>query len=144
MEERNNLSHYYGDVVRRLFLAVALIMIVGLPFISDYLSVAPVFSILGVIVLGLAAALTSPALVWESVLNVVISTVGFVIFEIQSVKTYHDYGLINRFFIINLVLGLLFLFALYFGVKTLRGALLEKRNLKPTVIPHPPMDEFHE
>lgn len=120
--------HYYGDAVRKLFLAAALIMLIGLPLVNDYLTVRTALSVIGILILGLAAGLTNPKQILDGVLNASISTVGLVIFETEAVAAYHQYGIGNILFLINLVLSFIFLLALYYSMKTLRGMLLTKKG----------------
>jgi len=121
------VPHYYGDIVRLLFLASAVIMLVGLPGISNYLSIPTAVSVVAMLVLGLAAGLTNPKLLWESVINAVIASGGLVIFETYAVTAFRQHGAADKFFISNMVLGFIFLFAVYFSVKTVRGLLLRDK-----------------
>lgn len=117
--------HYYGNVVRLIFLASAVIMLIGLPAIIDYIGAPTLLSVIAILVLGLAAGLTNPKQRWDAAINIIISIVGFIVFESYAVSMYQQHGTDNKFFITNLVLGFLFLFALYFSVKTWRGLLLD-------------------
>lgn len=129
MNEQNNanqLNHYYGDVVRILFMAAALVMLIGLPAIRNYIQIPTFFSVAAMLVLGFTAGLTNPKQIWEAGVNVVISLIGFLVFESYAVWAYQRYSATDKFFIANLVLGFIFLFATYFSVKTWRGLYLDR------------------
>lgn len=131
MEDRihpqQKIDHYYGDIVRMLFLVSAMIMLIGLPVVSNYIAIPAIISVVGILVLGLAAGLTNPKQTWDAAINVAVAIVGFVVFESYAVSLYQKLGMDNKFFIANLILGFIFLFAVYFSVKTLRGLLLKPR-----------------
>lgn len=124
-QEDRSLQHYYGDIVRFLFMCAAVVMIVGLPVVSNYLSLPTWSSVMGVLVLGLAAGFTNPVQVWDAVINVVVASVGFFVFDLYTVQSYQNIHLHSKFFIANMVLAAIFVFATYFSVKTLRGLLLQ-------------------
>jgi hypothetical protein len=48
-------AHYYGDIVRKLFLAAAIFMIVLLPFMNQYLEAPIYISILAAVGVGVFA-----------------------------------------------------------------------------------------
>ena len=54
------IPHYYGDVVRGLFLASVLIMLGGAPFYADMLKQQLPFLIVGAAVMVILAATTKP------------------------------------------------------------------------------------
>jgi hypothetical protein len=128
----SGIKHYYGDIVRMLFLAAAILMLVGLPAISNYVSIPTVFSVISMLILGLAAGLTNPKQKWDAGINTVIASVGFVVFETYAVIAFREHGGTDKFFLSNLILGFIFLIAVYFSVKTLRGLLLKDNGHEPT------------
>jgi hypothetical protein len=121
-------AHYYGDVVRILFLAAALVMLITLPAIKDYLNIPAMFSVLVIMILSFVAGLTNPKQIWEAAVNAAISVIGFLVFESYALWAYQHYSATDKFFITNLILGFVFLFAIYFSTKTLRGLWLDKRQ----------------
>jgi hypothetical protein len=127
MDELNTPSssippvHYYGDLIRKLFMIGAAVMVVGLPFIGSYISMPTFISVLAILVLGILAGITNPRHHWVMVANTVISVVAFVIFEIYAIKFY--YANQAYFFVVNQGLSLLFLAATYYSTKTWRGML---------------------
>lgn len=125
-------KHYYGDIVRVLFLASAILMLVGLPAISNYLHIPTPLSVLSMLVLGLAAGLTNPKQLGDAGLNAIIASVGFVVFESYAVIAFREYGGSDKFFLSNVVLGFLFMVAVYFSVKTVRGLLVKDAGFSKT------------
>lgn len=128
-KEKKPFSHYHGDIVRVVFLIAAFIILFTLPTFQSLLNIPILTSIIVILILGVAAGLTNPLKKWSATINVVISVVGFLIFEYSAVLLYQ--GQIDStknvaFFLTNLILGLLFLISLYFSVKTLRGELITK------------------
>src|SRR3989338_4864476 len=62
IEESNSqlTAHYYGDLVRKLFLAGGIIMIFGLPFMKDLFDLPIYIPLMAILVLAYLAGLTSP------------------------------------------------------------------------------------
>jgi hypothetical protein len=118
--------HYYGDIVRDCFLVAALLMLIGLPWFVKYLTVPLPFSLLSIAVLALAAGLTNPVLYWSAIVNVVVSVAGFFVFEAGAVQAYVHYSPESKFFAANQLLAVIFVLALYYSVKTLRGFFLNR------------------
>jgi hypothetical protein len=118
-------AHYYGDVVRALFLAACVVMLVGLPAFLGYTRVPTLVSVLAVLLLGCAAGLTNPNQFRTAVLNAVLSVVGFVVFEAFAVIAY---GSTESFLFLaaNVCLGFIFIAAVYYSVKTVRGAYMRE------------------
>ncbi|MEK7464218.1 MAG: hypothetical protein AAB617_00360 [Patescibacteria group bacterium] len=126
-EER--VPHYYGDLVRKIFVTGGIVMIITLPFFTDLLPVTPLYSIFFILILGFVAGLISPKHRWVAVLNAFIAGASLVVFEAYAVIIYLSENKDSKstaFFWINEVLALLFFFALYYSGKTLRGVLKKK------------------
>ncbi len=119
------IEHYYGDVVRRLFLASAVLMLATYPFLKDLIPETPVFSIFAIVMIVLFAGLTNPRQVWVAVANMILSGVGLLIFGFYAFQFYAAYTPSSSIFWVNQILGILFLIAFYFSVKTLRGMPVE-------------------
>jgi len=124
--------HYYGDSVRTLFVIGGLIMIVSYPFFSSFISLPIPLSIIGAIALAIFGGLMNPKQKWIMALNTIISIGAFVVFEYYAVYAYLHLSPTESihvvFFWVNQTLSLLFFFAAYLATKTLRGALLAKRD----------------
>jgi hypothetical protein len=120
------MSHYYGDIVRRLFLIAAFVMAATLPYFSPLIDKPLLMSIVGILVLAVAAGLSSPAYSLTSLLNALVALGAMVVFETYAVQSFTESGT-DVFFLINQGLALIFLVAFYFGIKTLRSAPLTTR-----------------
>ncbi|HSX58034.1 MAG TPA: hypothetical protein VLE47_02045 [Candidatus Saccharimonadales bacterium] len=114
--------HYHGDKVRVFFFLSAVLMIMGLPFFKSILSISASSVLLTAVIMIIFAGLTNPKQAWVSFVNTLISLFGFVIFEYAAI-THFNYAS-YLFFIMTQGLALLFLFALYYSVKTIRGFYL--------------------
>lgn len=116
-------EHYYGDLVRKLFMSAAVVMLVGLPFVYDNVPIPLFISLLAILVIGILAGLTNPKNFLIMFLNTLIALVAVVAFEFFAVS-----ALIKNmafFFVANQLLALIFLFALYYSTKSWRGKLLK-------------------
>jgi len=115
----SNIPHYYGNVVRRLFILNGAIVLLALPFFKAFLPVSTLAVTTTIVFLIIFAALTNPMLPWVNKTNVVISAIGLIIFENLAIASY---GLVAfEQTLIYQVLAGIFFFSLYFGVKTFRA-----------------------
>jgi len=114
-------AHYYGDLVRKHFVFAAVFMLFTLPFFKDYTPVSLSVSLIIILVLDIIAGLTNPRQKWGAMLDTIVASVGLLGFGNFAVKAYIEYGVFNFYFWENQVLAIVFLFALYFSIKTLRG-----------------------
>lgn len=118
------LHHYYGDIVRQIFVGVAALALLAAPFYADDLRAELPFTIISAVFLIIAAALTGP---WNTLImavNVALSGIGFVIFELWALAGYETVSLVAVS--LRQIIALAFMFALYFSVKTLRSMLANK------------------
>lgn len=112
------IPHYYGDIVRKIFLICALIMLFTLPFIKGNLTSPIFYSILTILVLTFFAGMTNPKQKTVVISDVIVSVLSFGVFTYQAVTRFE--GFLTLFFITNLVLALLSLLAFYWSIKTIR------------------------
>lgn len=120
-----SLAHYYGDVVRKLFFAAAIVMLAGLPFFSDRLPVTTIWSLVAIVTIGFLAGLTNPVKQPPAWINTITAAIAVFIFEYFAVMTYQSYGS-DMLFWSDQLLAILFLVALYFSTKTLRAMMIEQ------------------
>ena len=117
-------SHYYGDYLRRLFFVGAIASIVVLPF---YPNLVPSLNVLFVIAMSLVvvifAGITNPISRNIVLVEIIISSLFFVIFQYYTVSGYQFDSFLLSF--IRQVLALIFIVSLYYGVKTYRGMLMK-------------------
>lgn len=107
--------------MRKLFISGAIVMAATLPFFANQIFAPYLVSIIGILIVSVAAGLTSPIFFWSSVLNIVIALFAVAAFEYCAIQAYIVFGYMDSFFLVNQILALLFLVALYYGVKTMRG-----------------------
>lgn len=110
--------HYY---VRGFFILGVLIMLVMLPFLRAEIPIPVYASLFIIIIVGIAAGLTSPRWRWIAVSDTLIAVIGVVVFEYYAVLSYPERAERGLFFWTNHILAITFLVALYYAAKTLRG-----------------------
>jgi hypothetical protein len=112
--------HYYGDYLRRLFVGGAVLSLLVLPF---YQSLIPSLSFRGVIALMLViivfAGITNPRQKFTAWADLLISAILFIVFEYYTVSEYAVDDITLS--LIRGVIGLVFVFSLYYSAKTVRG-----------------------
>ncbi len=118
-----DLTHYYGDRVRQIFFIAGVIMLIGLPFVNSSYAIPALVSILAILLLDFLAALVSPRQAWVTVVNNITAALGIIIFEMFAIQAFARED--ELFFLANQLLALLFLVALYFNTKTIRGMLVD-------------------
>jgi hypothetical protein len=74
-------KHYYGNLVRLIFIVGAVWMMVGLPTVTRVLNLPIGFSIAGIVVLIIAAGFTNPAQEISLRINSILSIVYTSIFS---------------------------------------------------------------
>jgi hypothetical protein len=119
--------HYYGDVVRILFFLAGILMILSLPLLDGIILVPVHIAIFSILILIFIAGLTNPVQKWVSIIDSIVSSAGFIVFEYYAVSIFSQ-GEEFLFFLINQTLAVLFLFAFYFATKTVRGFLVKERK----------------
>lgn len=119
---RAYIPHYYGDIVRGLFIAATLLMLVSSPLYAESLRTAlPVLVIAAVVLIALAA-LTNPRSVVITRLNAAAAGVGVIVFEIWALMAFNLGALLG--FVLLEAVAILFVFAFYFSLKTLRAMIM--------------------
>lgn len=129
--------HYYGDVVRRLFLGGGVVILATLPFAW---TIAPILTLLGALaVVGLVfqAGVTTPSKEWTAYANTIIAGIGLVLFEYSAIFNYIRYeisGSYSALFYLTQILAVIFFFALYFASKTMRAMILNEQVTKQEIV----------
>lgn len=118
------VPHYYGDIVRRLFLLSAAIMLFVLPFFLNEIPVPAYISIISILCITLFAASTNPKQLWTEVVDVLVSLCGVFIFAQEAIHAY-EFQYSTFYFLLNECMSIIFLYALYFSTKTLRGRFIK-------------------
>ena len=127
-------AHYYGDIVRRLFLLGGAIMLLSYPFFETLTSV-PVWGVtIFILVISIVAGLQSPRYRWSAIINTGIATFAFCSFEYKAASFYLSdrYWDHPFFFWANQFLALIFFFAVYFSIKSTRANKKSRFTSKPS------------
>jgi hypothetical protein len=135
-----DIPHYYGDYVRSLFIAMAILSFIALPMWGDLLPFGIVAQVGAALLLVLLAGLTSPTGFLIMVTNATISAVSVVLLESFAVLYYGTQS--SQLFFAREAGVLLMLAALYFSVKSVRGMMSGKVGhldtpLEFEVVPEP-------
>lgn len=112
------IPHYYGNIVRNIFLICGILLLVTLPFLKDSISSPLFFSIFSILVLTFFAGVTTPKHRGIIVSDIGISIVFFGLFTYRAVS--HFDRIWDLFFLTHIVLACLCLLAFYWSLKTFR------------------------
>lgn len=121
LTRRHDVPHYYGDVVRILFLAVAVISAIAIPIVGDLLPFGTLVQVGSALVLVLLAGLTNPHGRVVAALNTIVAAAGALLVESVAIARYAVDTL--PLFMAREAAALIFLFAFYYSVKTLRAMM---------------------
>jgi hypothetical protein len=120
------LLHYYGDTVRKFFLAAGLILLLAILRDREFLSFYLFVGVFAVLVLTILAGLTNPRTRQIILTDGVVCAALFLLFEYLAVGAYvATQSFSNEIFLLRQLLALIFLIALYFSTKTYRGLFLD-------------------
>lgn len=129
-EVRTYIPHYYGDLVRTMFIIAAIVMLVSFPFFSELIAIPTLISPAVIIALAVVAGLMNPRQKWVLIFNAVVSVIAFLILEYHA---YYAFTQLDRavslnvaFFWVSQVLSVFFFFASYLSVKTVRGRYVKE------------------
>lgn len=129
-QEKQISYHYHGDRIRVLFVLTGLLMVATLPVFNVLVNVPITISMVAIVALAVLGGFLNPAWKWIIYVDAVVSILAFMAFEYYAVHTYMNSSLdipINFYFYwVNQVLAILFFFAMYLSVKTVRGRMLAK------------------
>lgn len=119
------LAHYYGDTVRKFFLAAGLILLIAILRDREFLSFYLFIGVFTVLLLTILAGLTNPRTRQIIMTDGAVAALFFLLFEYLAVSAYIDtQNFFHEIFFLRQLLALLFLIALYFATKTYRGLFL--------------------
>lgn len=117
----HRIPHYHGDAVRALFVASAVVLIVGRSTGAD-LPLSTFGTVTAAVALVIAAGITNPASFWIHWINAGLAMVGTVLFGMSAVDHYRlGVSVFDPSFTYIEALALLSLVALYFTTRTIRG-----------------------
>ncbi|HTR18666.1 MAG TPA: hypothetical protein VMH91_01635 [Candidatus Paceibacterota bacterium] len=113
-----SLRHYYGDVVRILFVILALMIAISTPFGGD-VPFGLAVGVPTVLVLIILAGLTNPRGKLILMADAAVSIIGVILGEWFAIETFTQQAYIS-FAVLELIC-VLFLISLYFSMKTVRA-----------------------
>jgi len=114
-----DIPHYYGDHVRALFLATAVLSVVVIPVYGDLIPFGTLVQICCATLLVLLGGLTNPHSTMVMWYNAAVSGIGVILLESAAINLYAASSL--ELFAAREVAALALMFAFYFSVKTLRA-----------------------
>lgn len=130
------IPHYWGDIIRQLFIVAAALMLVGAPFYADTLRNELPFEIVGALIVVFIASLANPHNKSVFMAGAVAAGVGFLVYELWALNMYFDSTWLR--FILREVIAIIFLTAFYYNMKTVRAFVLHR------VGKHDEVGEFEE
>jgi hypothetical protein len=128
--QRHKIPHYHGDIVRALFFAGAIILIVAQSTGAD-LRLSTVGAVFLAIALVVVAGVTNPNKSGIHWLNACIAVIGTIFFGTAAIEHYRadtNISIFDPSFAYIEALTLLSLVALYFTTRTIRGFRLRLDN----------------
>lgn len=117
------IPHYYGDIIRLIFIIAAVFMLIVLPIFKDTIPFPLTASVFSIMLIGLLAGLTNPRIIIVTAFDTICAVSGFIIFEYIAVS-YFDSDFWYAF--TNQILAILLFISLYYSTKTLRAFFLSK------------------
>lgn len=118
------VAHYYGDLVRDFLLGGAVVMLFGAPFYGDALRAEFPFEVIAAVILVGLAAMTNP---WKKSILTADAIAAGVVCVIYQMWALNGYGIASYIaFVLREAISILFMFAFYFSVKTVRAMLLHQ------------------
>lgn len=112
---------YYSEIVRKIFLTAGVIVLVTMPFLYNKFSPSIFFPIAAVIILTLAAGITTKRQQENIIIDLIISLAGLIVYSFRTVTEFEH--ALDLMFVTNILLSCAFLFATYLSVKIWRGEI---------------------
>ncbi len=113
------VPHYYGDYIRRLFIAAVVISAVAMPLWGNLLPFGLLFQLIGALIFILLAGLTNPSGRSVLIFDAIAASIGVLLLEYNAVQFYHTESIF--LFLAREAEAVMLVFAFYFSIKTLRA-----------------------
>jgi hypothetical protein len=120
IQQPKQLHHYYGDIVRIIFIVGAIFILIGLPQMTELFRLPIILPIFAIALLGISAGITNPVQKFSLRLNIVVSILFLIVFAYTGWYSYKT-NIGGGVAFANQLLAILFLVASYFSIKSLRG-----------------------
>lgn len=127
--KKKNVPHYYGDSVRNMFIASAVIYTVSLPLFGSLLPFSVYIGIALVLLLVFLAGITNPHSQLLMFVNVLVAGIGVYLMQTAAISFFNQDSSI--LFILRQAVVILLLIAFYDSVKTARNMLIGKIGSAP-------------
>lgn len=119
-------QHYYGDIVRKLFIISGVVLLVVILVDKALLPFNLYFGVLGLLIIVGLAGFTNPKSKSSVLADTVFSAIMFLIFEYFAIAAYVEYdSYFNTVFIFRQLTAIIFIIAFYFSIKSLRGMIIK-------------------
>lgn len=124
--KKNPSNHYYGSLVRKLFVFAVVLQLIIILIDKDLIQFNLVVGVISALVIVMLAGFTSPANKWAMIGDLIFSAISFVMFEYLAiarqlqVNTFFDF-----IFLIRQSLSIIFVVSVYFSAKTVRGLIIK-------------------
>ncbi|MBM3261381.1 hypothetical protein FJY93_03095 [Candidatus Kaiserbacteria bacterium] len=117
--DTTKIPHYYGNYVRMIFIAAAVLSAFSIPIWGDVLPIGTMPQIIGIVILVVLAGLTNPhgtTVLW---VNAIVAGLGIILIENAAITLYSIDEV--PIFLAREIIVLLLLVAMYFSIKTVRA-----------------------
>lgn len=125
------IPHYWGTAARQLMLAGAALMLFAAPLYGDDLRTEFPYVVVGALLAVGFAALTNPRERWVSIGDAAISSIAAAVYAIWGIGGYTSEE--PTAFVLRVAVAVIFLFAFYFSMKTVRAFSLRQIGRKDRV-----------
>ncbi|MBU6323239.1 MAG: hypothetical protein KGI41_01175 [Patescibacteria group bacterium] len=125
-----SVPHYYGDIVRVLFVFAAILVFITESVAGDNL-LSAFSTIIVLLALVLAAGVTNPRQRGIHWINLLLAVAGLLIFGGSALDRYRAGLGFSLKDILVTVIALIFLVSLYFATRTIRGLVLRYHPVQP-------------
>ena len=120
----NTIPHYYGDVVRGLLLGAAALLLIASPLYADAIRSQFPFLVLGAFCAVTVAAFTDPHKKLSLMADATVAGTGLIVYAGWGLLGYDSVNPVA--FVLRLAVAVIFLFAFYFSLKTVRAFALHE------------------
>ena len=115
----STIRHYHGDIARDLLLGAAALSLIASPLYADSLKTQFPLIIAGVLASAVAAGLTDPKRRISATIDAVVSGVALVMYAGWALVNYSGENPVA--FVLRMAIAIIFFFAFYFSMKTVRA-----------------------